>query len=61
MMRHWRTGSAYIHSNRFAEDIPQIIILWASNSVGLEYLADTEEVGGSNPSLPTIINGVQHL
>ena len=44
-----------------AEDIPQIIILWASNSVGLEYLADTEEVGGSNPSLPTIINGVQHL
>ena len=26
---------------------------WASNSDGLEYLADTEEVGGSNPSLPT--------
>ena len=28
-------------------------IEWASNSDGLEYLADTEEVGGSNPSLPT--------
>ena len=28
-------------------------IWWASNSDGLEYLADTEEVEGSSPSLYT--------
>ena len=30
-----------------------IVFNGASNSDGLEYLADTEEVEGSNPSLPT--------
>lgn len=33
--------------------VHKIQFSWASNSDGLEYLADTEEVGGSNPSLPT--------